>query len=66
MSRFSVVGSGLLLALVIFCGGSLVSAQAANLNPYGHLDGVSGTNVFGWAYDPDAGTSPINTQSLPA
>jgi hypothetical protein len=29
-------------------------------SPYGSLDGVSSTSIWGWAYDPDAGTSPID------
>jgi hypothetical protein len=39
-----------------------MGADEFNNEPYGSLGGVSLTNIFGWGYDPDAGTSPIDAQ----
>jgi hypothetical protein len=43
-------------------GTGSITVAGTNQDPYGSLGGVSATKIFGWGYDPDAGTSPIDVQ----
>jgi predicted phosphodiesterase len=39
-----------------------MGADEFNVEPYGWLDVATATEILGWGYDPDAGTSPIGVE----
>lgn len=45
--------------LVVFVGIFYANEAQANVLPDGRLDVVSQEVIYGWAYDPDAGTNPV-------